>query len=152
MSRAYDVAIVPVPRIPTAVISRRVSKGELSRVVPECCGRVWTALRSQGVKGGRNVALYRERGAIVEAGVELQAGFAPHGEIVLSELPAGRAASAVHCGPYQELGQAHDAIQQWCKANGHAFGAVCWEIYGHWQDAWNSDPSLIRTDVFYELA
>jgi hypothetical protein len=26
-----------------------------------------------------------------------------------------------------------------------------WEVYGHWQDEWNSDPSKIRTDVFYLL-
>jgi hypothetical protein len=25
------------------------------------------------------------------------------------------------------------------------------EIKGHWQDAWNNDPSQIRTDVFYLL-
>ena len=24
-----------------------------------------------------------------------------------------------------------------------------WEIYGHWVDEWNRDPSKIRTDVFY---
>jgi len=151
-ARSYDVRILPVSRVPTAVISRRVSRSELPRVVPECCGLVWTALRAQGLKGGRNVALYRERGAVVEAGVELETPFAPEGEIVLSELPAGRAATVVHYGPYQELGAAHEAVQQWCKTNGHAFGSVCWEIYGHWQDAWNSDPSRIRTDVYYELA
>ena len=27
-----------------------------------------------------------------------------------------------------------------------------WEIYGHWRDEWNRDPSKIRTDVFYLLA
>jgi effector-binding domain-containing protein len=148
----YDVRVLPVARIPTAVISRRVSRSELSRVVPECCGLVWAALRAQGLKGGRNVALYRERGAVVEAGVELQTPFSPEGEIVLSELPAGRAATAIHYGPYQDMGAAHEAVQEWCKANGQEFGSVCWEIYGHWQDAWNSDPSQIRTDVFYELA
>jgi effector-binding domain-containing protein len=151
-ARSYDVRILPVARTPTAVIRRRVSRNELSRVVPECCGLVWAALREQGLKGGRNVALYRERGAVVEAGVELETPFTPHGEIILSELPAGRAATAVHYGPYQELGAAHEIVQQWCKTNGHAFGNVCWEVYGHWQEAWDSDPSQIRTDVFYELA
>jgi hypothetical protein len=24
-----------------------------------------------------------------------------------------------------------------------------WEVYGHWKDEWNSDPSKICTDVFY---
>jgi hypothetical protein len=26
-----------------------------------------------------------------------------------------------------------------------------WEIYGHWQNEWNKDPSQIRTDVYYLL-
>jgi hypothetical protein len=27
-----------------------------------------------------------------------------------------------------------------------------WEIYGHWKDEWNNDPSKICTEVFYLLA
>jgi hypothetical protein len=26
-----------------------------------------------------------------------------------------------------------------------------WEVYGHWQPEWDADPSLIRTDVFYQV-
>ena len=152
MAGDYSVEIRRVARIPTAVIRRRVRRDELSRVVPECCGLVWSALKAEGKRGGRNVALYREAGAVVEAGVELQTPFAAAGDIVLSELPEGVAAATVHYGPYGGLGGAHAAVQQWCRANGHAFGHVCWEIYDHWRDEWNADPSRIRTDVCYELA
>jgi len=152
MMRQYQVSVQHVPRIRTAVISHRVGKDQFSRVVPESCGLVWNALKAQGLRGGRNVALYREAGAVVEAGVELLTPFSAAGNIVLSELPAGSAASTQHYGPYSELGDAHEAVQRWCKTNGHAFGSVCWEIYGHWQEQWNDNPSQIRTDVFYELA
>ena len=148
----YKVAVRQVPRVPTAVIRRRIRKEDYSRFVPEACGLVWNALQAQGVRGGHHMALYREAGAVVEAGAELPAPFTPAGEIVLSELPGGLTASTTHYGPYGGLGAAHAAVQAWCKTNGHAFGQVCWEIYGHWQDAWNADPSQIRTDVFYELA
>jgi len=148
----YTVAVREVPRVPTAVVRRRVRKEEYSRFVPEGCGAVWNALRAQGLRGGHNVALYREAGAEVEAGVELQTAFTPPGEIVISELPAGTAAVTTHYGPYNGLGAAHSAVQAWCKENGRAFGHVCWEVYGHWQQAWDTDPSKIRTDVFYELA
>lgn len=152
MADRYSVDVRRVPRIAIAVIRRRVRKEELSRVVPECCGLVWNALKADGKRGGRNVALYREAGAVVEAGVELQTAFAPAGEIVISELPAGMAAATIHYGPYGGLGAAHDAVQAWCRANGRTFGQVCWEIYDHWREDWNTDPSRIRTDVFYELA
>jgi hypothetical protein len=26
------------------------------------------------------------------------------------------------------------------------------EIYGHWENEWNADPSRIRTDVYYLLS
>jgi hypothetical protein len=47
---------------------------------------------------------------------------------------------------------AHDAIHQWCKANGRTFAGPSWEVYGHWTDECNRDPSKIRTDIYYLLA
>ena len=44
--------------LPVAVVRRQARQTELSRLVPECCGLVWNALRAQGVKGGRNIAIY----------------------------------------------------------------------------------------------
>jgi hypothetical protein len=146
------VTVRRVGSIPTAVIRRRLEPGEGSRVVPECCGLVWNALRAQKMKGGHNLALYRDSGRLVEAGVELTTPFAAQGDIVISELPACEAASAIHLGPYQGLGAAHEAIHRWCAANGRALAGACWEIYGHWQTEWDDAPSKIRTDVFYELA
>jgi len=31
------------------------------------------------------------------------------------------------------------------------FAGPNWEIYGHWQSEWNTNPSQIRTDVYYLL-
>ena len=50
------------------------------------------------------------------------------------------------------LHAAHQAILDWCANHGHALAGPNWEIYGHWLDAWNSDPSQIRTDVFYLIS
>jgi hypothetical protein len=151
MSSAYPIDVRRVRRIQTAVIRRRIEPGEGSRVVPECCGLVWNALRAQNLRGGRNVALYRDCGHAVEAGVELTVPFAARGDIVIAELPACEAASTAHFGPYGGLGAAHSAIQRWCETNGRSLAGACWEIYGHWKDEWNDAPSKIRTDVFYEL-
>lgn len=145
------IEIRQVSCTPTAVIRHRVPKSEFPRVVPASCGRVWEALRAQGLRGGHNVALYREAGQVVEAGVELVTPFSATGDIVLSELPAGIAAATTHLGPYSGLGAAHTAVQDWARASHRALGSVCWEVYGHWQQAWDRDPSQIRTDVFYEL-
>ena len=137
---------------PLAVVRRRAGSQELSRVVPECCGLVWSALRSQRIAGaGRHVAVYLDGQINLEVGVELDAPFAGHGEVVGSATPAGLVAATTHYGPYGRLHEAHEAIQLWCAGNGHALAGPSWEIYGHWKDEWNSDPTKISTDVFYLL-
>jgi effector-binding domain-containing protein len=138
--------------IPLAVIRRQASPSELSRVVPDCCGLVWNAVRSQQAKAGRNVAVYWDGTIRLEVGVELLGPFTAQGEVVLSATPAGAVASATHFGPYSGLGATHDAVHQWCRTNNHSLAGPSWEIYGHWQPEWNTDPSQIRTDVYYLLA
>jgi hypothetical protein len=147
----YDVRLEQVSSCPLAVVRRRASLQELSRVVPDACGVVWN-FRAQQIKGaGRHVALYLDDVLNLEVGVELDTPFAGHGEVVGSVLPAGTVATAVHFGPYNRLGEAHQAIRDWCAQHGHALAGPCWEIYGHWIDEWNSAPAKIRTDVFYLL-
>jgi effector-binding domain-containing protein len=138
--------------IPLAVIRRQASPSELSRVVPDCCGLVWNAVRSQQAKAGRNVAVYWDGTIRLEVGVELLGPFTAQGEVVLSATPAGTVASATHIGAYSGLGAAHEAVRQWCRTNNHNLAGPNWEIYGHWQPEWNTDPSQIRTDVYYLLA
>jgi effector-binding domain-containing protein len=84
--------------------------------------------------------------------VELYGPLIEDGEVVLSATPAGAVASITHLGPYRGLGAAHDAIRQWCIARNHSLAGPNWEIYGHWKSEWNTDPSQIRTDVYYQLA
>jgi effector-binding domain-containing protein len=75
----------------------------------------------------------------------------PFDQILAGSLPPGPVAATTHLGPYHLLGQAHDAILQWCNSNGRQTVRPCWETYGHWQNAWTHDPSRIRTDVYYLL-
>jgi effector-binding domain-containing protein len=146
------VQLQQLKSIPLAVIRRQAKQSELSRLVPELCGLVWNEVRAQQAKAGRNVALYWDGAIRLEVGVELLGPFTDHGEVVLSATPAGAIASATHIGPYSGLGATHDAVHQWCKANNRTLAGPSWEIYGHWQPEWNTNPSLIRTDVYYQLA
>ena len=135
-----------------AVVRRRAAAHELAKVVPEACGLVWQVIRAQQVTGaGRHVALYLDGQINLEVGVELETPFAGHGEVVGSSTPAGPVATVTHHGPYGQLHLAHAAIQRWCSAQGRTLAGPSWEIYGHWQDDWNSDPSKITTEVCYLL-
>jgi effector-binding domain-containing protein len=148
----YDVRFEQASSRPLAVVRRRATHQELSRVVPDCCGLVWGVVRSQKIAGAaRHVAVYLDDQINLEVGVELGTSFAGFGEVVGSATPAGPVARTTHLGPYGLLHQAHAAIHRWCKQNGRTLAGPNWEIYGHWMDEWNSDPSKIATDIFYLL-
>jgi effector-binding domain-containing protein len=148
---AYNVHVQRLNSIPLAVIQRQVSKADLSRVVPECCGLVWNVVRAQQTQAGRHVAIYWDGSIRLEVGVELNGSLIEQGGVVHSATPAGAVAWTTHFGPYGGLGGAHDAIRRWCSSNNHHPAGPNWEIYGHWQQEWNADPSQIRTDVYYLL-
>lgn len=138
---------------PVAVVGRRAGLQELSKVVPDACGLVWGVVREQKLTGvGRNIAIYWDNEINLEIGVELSGPFAGYGEVKSSATPAGMVAVATHVGPYDQLHQTHQAIQQWCAQQGHNLAGPSWEIYGHWKAEWNNDPSRICTEVCYLTA
>jgi effector-binding domain-containing protein len=149
---SYVVQRQRVDSVPLAVIRRQARASDLARLVPECCGLVWSVVRAQQIQAGRHVAICWDGSIRLEVGVELHGRFAEHGEVVRSATPAGAVASTTHFGPYGGLGAAHDAVRQWCRANNHRLAGPNWEIYGHWEQEWNADPSRIRTDVYYLLS
>ncbi len=147
-----SVQVQRLDAIPLAVIRGQASAAELSRLVPEWCGRVWQAVRAQQVAAGRHVAIYWDGAIRLEVGVELQGPFVEQGEVVRSATPGGMVASVTHFGPYGGLGAAHTAVRDWCMANHRRPAGPNWEIYGHWQREWDADPSRIRTEVYYLVA
>jgi effector-binding domain-containing protein len=109
-------------------------------------------MRAQQAGAGRNVAIYWNDEIRIDIGVELKGDIVEKDDLIRSATPGGVAAVVTHFGPYGGLGAAHDAIHVWCRANGHRLAGPRWEIYGHWQEEWNSNPSAIRTDVYYQVA
>jgi effector-binding domain-containing protein len=143
------VTIQKLQSIPLVVMRGRANAGDLSRIVPEWCGLVWNAVKAQQTKAGRHVAIYWDSTIRIEVGVELLGPFVDQGNVVHSATPAGLIASATHLGPYHQLGATHQAVREWCKARNHTLAGPNWEIYAHWLPEWNTNPSQIRTDIFY---
>jgi effector-binding domain-containing protein len=148
----YDVRLEQLASRPLAVVCRQATLQDLAKVVPAACGLVWGVVQAQKLAGaGRHVAIYRDDEINLEVGVELDAPFVGHGEVVGSTTPAGAVATSTHFGPYHRLAEAHQAVREWCADRGYRLAGPNWEIYGHWTDEWNKDPAKIRTDVFYLL-
>ena len=99
---------------------------------------------------GQNIFVYRgslPNLAEIEFACGSEAPFAPIGRVEYSRFPAGEVATTTHWGDYSLLGPAHQAVVDWCKAEGHARAGVWREVYGHWSD----DPSKRRTDIYQLL-
>jgi len=147
----YDVRVSHVQSIQLLTVRRRDSQSQLATVVPAACGAVWKALRDRNLRGGRNVAIYWDGDITLDVGVEFEGPFVAE-EMRATQTPAGLAASVVHFGPYRQLGAAHEAVRQWCQTHNYETVGANWEIYGHWQQEWDRDPSQIRTDVFHQVS
>jgi len=142
------VRIAQAPGQLIAVIRDRVSRADLSRIVPKNCGEVWEFARTAGLeRPGRLLAVYLDGAITLECGVEVGAPFAGTERVVCSHTPAGLVATATHLGAYEQLGQAHAAIRQWCTDRGASLAGPNWEVYGHWVEP----PAQPRTDVYYLL-
>ena len=145
----YEVTVNDVAARPTAVVPATTTWPEFPALWGELLGEVWTCLRAEGITGGcRNVMLYLDDTPRVEVGVELLQPCPLTGRIVASALPAGPVAMTVHYGSYAELGAAHQAVHDWCAANGQRLTRTRWEVYGPHRD----DPAEVWTEVYWLLA
>jgi len=135
-----------------AAVQRQVRIGEVANSWRPALDRVWEFLRKNpGLRtDGHNIFLYqhpenRQLPMNVAFGVEVTREFPPSGEVALVETPTGRAASALHVGPYERMKETHDAIHAWAAANNQTFAGWSWEIYGDWND----DVSKLETRIEY---
>jgi hypothetical protein len=130
---------VPFPRIPDVQRSaRRQIDAALPSLDAGAIGRPCTRFRRPA-----SGALEMEIGTIV--GRE----FAPHGDVVPSDLPAGRAAHFLLKGSFDGMPGAWQTLFEWCKAENLALAGINWEIYAPWEGV---DPEKLETDLYALLA
>src|SRR6185369_16074690 len=132
-------SIVTVERRPTAVIKAEAAFArlpEVQRTVRATLARLLPLLDAG--KAGAECTRWRllEGGGLaMEIGLVVAQGFAAVGEVVPSELPAGRAAHLAMEGGFENLPLAWQTLFDWCKAQQLSPAGINWEIYGRTEDA-----------------
>jgi effector-binding domain-containing protein len=139
------------PRI-LAAVRRRVAIRDIPTAFKPALDNVWAFLgKHAGLRtDGHNIFLYHHESPgimPVDFGVEVVRPFVGEGDVACVTTPAGEAAEVIHRGPYVKLAAAHQALHQWCAANGRTVGAHSLEIYGDWSD----DPQKLETTIQYLL-
>jgi effector-binding domain-containing protein len=65
----------------------------------------------------------------IEAGFAVPRVLPGAGEVVPSTLPACRALTTIHIGPYETLGDTWGALEAWAIEHHFERGDVMWEVY-----------------------
>ena len=152
MPARYDVRETEVAARAVAGVRAQVAAGRVKQEFGKYLDQVYAAGRSGAMAlDGQNIFIYRDasNGVItVDFCVGVDAPFTALGSVTPLLTPSGVAATTTHWGDYAELGAAHTAVMEWCRANNRALAGSSWEVYGHW----HPEPAQRRTDVYYLLA
>ena len=150
----YEVVVETAQAELVAAVRVTVSISEIARAWKPALDQVWSFLKqSSELAPGHNLFLYhhpdrRNEPMDIDFGVQVGRPFEREGNVRCIETPTGEVARTVHVGPYDRLGDAHNAIRAWCAANNRKIAQASWEIY----DDWNDDPALLETTIKYLLA
>jgi effector-binding domain-containing protein len=85
----------------------------------------------------------------VELGIPVGKPLKPQGDLKGGEIPAGKYASCVHTGPYNEVENAYTELTAWMEAEGHVPTGVAYEIYLN--DPAETPPDQLLTEVLFPL-
>jgi effector-binding domain-containing protein len=147
MTDSIDVVVATEQH--TAVVARTTTWDEFASLWVELLDEVYRFVRAGGAsQDGHNVMVYLDDTPRVEVGVEVSAPFTSDGPVISSTLPVGLAATMLHRGSYDGLGDTHLAIREWCAEHGHEVSGVRWEVYGDWR----RDVDELETQIYYLLA
>jgi effector-binding domain-containing protein len=152
-----SVTVVDVEPHRTAVIADTVAWEDFPNLWRPMLDEVYAFVRqcpeftaaTAGTPGPHwtNVMLYRAEAPNVEVGVLAPSAFAPQGRVIASHLPGGRAVTATHLGSPATIGDTHDAVREYSRADGLTTTGILWEVYGHPDEA-----GEFATEVFHLLA
>ena len=139
---SYKVELKDIGNQQTAVIRDKVARKEIDEHLAQLIPRVQEHLEQNGVQAaGRPFARYHNFGPVERVNVDLEVGIpvatAVEGssldrgdaEVVPGELPGCQSAVIRYRGPYQEIGAAYDALQEWIQTHPYESDGTPWESY-----------------------
>lgn len=121
----YEVKVKEVAAQPILSIRARVPEGELVAFFDEACGEMYAYLERVGVRpaGPPMSQWYSDPEmtpgeAEIETCIPVEQHAPSSGRVKAGALPAGPLAYTVHDGPYDNMGEAFDAVRAWIQING----------------------------------
>lgn len=127
-----EVKVMMTMPQPAIAIREKVKTGE----IPQAFGRIFQELAPVLQKEVRCVgppfAFYHswsDEGTDMEVGFPIAGEGITKGRIRPFQLPAVKAAVAMHVGPYDKLMESYNVIMEWMRTNGKKPADYMWEEY-----------------------
>ena len=156
-TKEYEFKIETLKAQPTMTVRFKVSSEpkKISAKYAEVFGAVFTHVLSNGGQlAGAPFSRYHavtEDELDIEAGLPVAKAIEGKGDIKVSELPGGKVVTTVHHGPYEKLGNAHNALQKWVSDKGYKATSGVWESYVT-DPSKEKDQSKWQTKLFLVIA
>lgn len=154
----YQIEKKTLTETPVIFSRRRGELSKLAELLGELLPSVFAYAMEQALPmAGPPYVRYVEQSpafVTVEAGMPLVSPVsapADRDDIEVGVLPGGPAASTIHTGPYDTLGEGHVAIDLWMAEQGLASGGSPWEVYLT-DPGEVPDPADWQTEIVWPLA
>lgn len=147
---------------PVLIVRRRIKRTAVAATIGEALPAIFQYAQQHGIAlSGHPLTRYSEPGLglfTIEPGMRIADGqHAPrshegeseHG-VIETLLPGGAAATTIHAGPYDTLGEAYAAVEGWIESEGLEPAGAPWECYVT-DPAEFPDPKDWRTEIFWPV-
>jgi len=144
--------LVSVAPLLLALTSEELPRSELPVRIRAMFDIVYAGRKEAPVRqAGHNYALYDRctpQTLRVQVGFPVSGRFADTDLVKCVQLAPGRAAHAVHLGPYADLHRTYAVLRAWCSQGSLPLTGQSWEVYGDPTE----DPSKLLTGLFLRVS
>lgn len=130
---SYQFELTNPKEQPVLSMRTRIAVANLPQELGKAYGAILQYLGEIGEQaGGAAFAAYYNmdmENLDVEMGFPVSKPVAGKGEIKAGCIPAGKQASCMFKGPYEQMAPVYEAMTAWMNENGHIPTGVCYEFY-----------------------
>ena len=139
---------------PTLSIRTRTAVQNLPQVLGDAYAKIMQYMGELGeTPGGAPFVAYYNmdmQDLDMEIGFPVLSVLTGKGDVQAGQIPAGKAATCLHTGPYPEIASAYNDLSSWITAQGLHPTGVAYEFYLN--DPEHTPPAELQTLILFPLA
>ena len=150
---SYECEVIDRPAQPVLSVRTRSAVQNLPTALGQAYGAIMQHAAKLGAQpaGAPFVAYYNMdmQDLDIEAGYPVEKPLPGTGVIQPSQIPAGRFATCLYKGPYDQCGSAYEELSTWIKEQGCETTGVAYEFYLN--DPAETPPQDLKTQIIFQL-